>query len=193
MADTSDHIPASAIRFHEAFERLLAVEPKAAEVIAELGRLERAKVIDDTQWADAYNKLEDIERDVADSFQEELSCGALNAYRRDRHTGQDLRVPAEEWKDAEIVAGDYKTFPPVYFLKVEFESWLKKIRGNTKKRGRPPKGRDAVDEARMALWGDAPIREAPSVARDMVTQWLFDKQKIVPSDDTILRGLGFKK
>jgi hypothetical protein len=193
MADTSDRIPANAIRFDEAFNRLLDADPRTAEVRAELDRLYGAQLHDGPEWDDAYNKLQEIEQDVGRALREALRYGPLKAYQRNSNTGLQEPVPPEDWERIIIGAGDAVTFPPIYFLKSEFDDWLQKIQGNTQKRGRPPKGRDAVKEARIALWGDAPITEEPSAARDKVIQWLNDNKGTFPSDDTILRGPRFQE
>ena len=192
MADISDHIPANAIRFDEAFKRLVDADARTAEVRAELDRLYEAKVPDGPQWANAWNKWEDIEREVADCFQEELIGGAVDAYRRDRHTGQDLRVPAEDWKDAEIVAGDYKAFPPIYFLKSEFEAWLVKASGRTR-RGRPPDQRKKAEDILLAVFGT--VKPPEDITNDALWEAVNDhcKNKPVsfpPDRTTFLRASG---
>jgi hypothetical protein len=48
----------------------------------------------------------------------------LNAYQRDPYTGEELRISTEDWKDAPILPGEDLAFPPIYFLKSEFEAWL---------------------------------------------------------------------
>src|SRR5262245_31707468 len=171
MADISDHIPANAIRFDEALKRLVDADARTAEVRAELDRLYEAKVTDGPQWADAWNKWEDIEREVADFFHEELRCGAVHAYRRDRHTGQDLRVPVEEWKDVEIVAGDYKTCPPVYFLKVKFEARLAKASGR-RGRGRPPNQRKKAKDILLAVFGT--VKPPEDITDDALWEAVID-------------------
>jgi hypothetical protein len=197
MADLSDHIPANATRFDEGFKRLCDADPRAAEVRTEFDRFELDRLegkVCAPQMADAYNKLEDIERDVADFFLEELSCGSLAAYRRDPHTGQDLRVPAEEWNYAEIVAGDYKTFPPVYFLKVEFDAWFRKVQGKNRKKGSPVL--ELAGRALRTKFGDhvprLPIKELTRSVHGWCKEQEIPENEW-PSPTHILRAAGRRK
>jgi hypothetical protein len=194
MADTSDYIPANAIRFDDAFERLFDADSRAPELRTAIDRLVEAIEAEDSgEYEDVMDKWDIVRRELDAFFRQELSYGALIARRRDPYTGEEQKVPPKDWEGIAILPGADLEFPPSYFLGGEFDAWLEKTQGNIKKRGRPPKGRDAVEEARIALWGDAAIREAPSVACDMVIQWLNDNKGTFPSDDTILRGLGIKK
>jgi hypothetical protein len=197
MADISDHIPADAIRFDEAFKRLCDADPRAAEVRAELdhlgAELDRPEAkVSVLQWADPYNKLQDLERDVGRFFLHELKYGALNAYRRDPRIGQEVRVPAEEWEGSEIWAGDYVSFPPIYFRKSEFAAWLRKVSGR-KGRGRPPDQRKKAKDILVAVFGTA---QPPEEIDDddlyaAAKQYCVDKQISYPPDKTtFLRASG---
>jgi hypothetical protein len=107
MADLSGHIPANALWFKEAFERLRDADPRTAEVRAELDRLDSLSgpYGSEAEWDDAWEKLVVIEEYVARSFREQLYYGKLTGYRRDPNTGQELRVPADEWKAAKMMGG----------------------------------------------------------------------------------------
>jgi hypothetical protein len=88
MVDNSDYIPANAIRFGDAFERLFdAIDPNAAELKAELDRLIEAEA----DYDDAMDRWDVARTEVDNFFRNELRFESLNAYQRDPYTG-DLRV-----------------------------------------------------------------------------------------------------
>jgi hypothetical protein len=124
MADTSDYIPTNGIRFDKAFERLFDADPRAAELRTKLDRLVEVDISGGPDYDDALGKWGVARRDVDVLFRKELSSGALNAYQRDPYTGEELRISTEDWKDAPILPGEDLAFPPIYFLKPEFEAWL---------------------------------------------------------------------
>ena len=135
MVDNSDYIPANAIRFGEAFERLFdAINPNAAELRAELDRLIEAEA----DYDDAIDKWDIARTEVDNFFRSELRSDALNAYQRDPYTGDQLRVPAKDWANPAILPGEDLAFPPIYFLEAEFDPLLKKARENIKKHGSRP-------------------------------------------------------
>jgi hypothetical protein len=141
MVDNSDYIPANAIRFGEAFERLFdAIDPNAGELRAELDRLIEAEA----DYDDAIGRW-DIARTEVDNFlRNGLRFEALNAYQRDPYTGDQLRVPAKDWENPAILPGEDLAFPPIYFLEAEFDPWLKKAKGDIKTHGRPPRAPPAT-------------------------------------------------
>src|SRR6516225_5066574 len=100
MADTSDYIPESGIRFDKAFERLFDTDPRAAELRSKLDRLIDAHVSSGSEYDDAIEKWGTVRRDVDLFFRTELRNGSLNAYQRDPYTGEELRVSTKEWEDA---------------------------------------------------------------------------------------------
>ena len=124
MADTSDYIPTNGIRFDKAFERLFDADPRAAELRTKLDRLVEVDISGGPEYDDALGKWGVARRDVDLFFRRELRNGALNAYQRDPYTGQELQVSKEDWEDAPILPGEDLAFPPIYFLKSEFEAWL---------------------------------------------------------------------
>ena len=129
MADTSDYIPANGIRFDKAFERLFDTDPRAAELRSRLDRLIDAHVSSGSEYDDAIEKWGTVRRDVDLFFRTELRNGSLNAYQRDPYTGADVRVSTKDWEDAPILPGEDLEFPPIYFVKSEFEEWLPKASG----------------------------------------------------------------
>jgi hypothetical protein len=116
MAEISDYIPTNGIRYDEAFERLFDMDPRAAELRAILNEgAENDDAVDD--WETSRKRL-----DLA--LRVELRNGGLNAYQRDLYTGEQLQLSAKDWEGAAILPGEELSFPPIYFLKPEFEAWL---------------------------------------------------------------------
>jgi hypothetical protein len=72
-------------------------------------------------------------------FRTDLRNGALDAYQRDPYTGEELKVSSKDWESAAILPGEELAFPPIYFLKSEFEAWLLNVSGRV--RGRQTQGR----------------------------------------------------
>jgi hypothetical protein len=198
MVDNSDYIPADAILFDKAFEILFdAIDPNAAELRAEINRLLETET-SGPEYDDAVDKFDVARWDVDIFFRNELRYGALEARQRDPYTGKEMGVSAKDWEDPAILIGDDLAFPPIYFLKADFDAWLKKVLGENKERGRPPKERKFAERACNALWGGRPPKDIGTTeARKRVTQWCFDnmphKETIVPGDDTIDRATGRKK
>jgi hypothetical protein len=124
MADTSDYIPTNGIRFDKAFERLFDADPRADELRTKLDRLIEVNISGGPEYDDALGKWGVARRDVDLFFRRELRDGALKAYQRDPYTGQELLVSTEDWEDAPILPGEDLAFPPIYFLRSEFEAWL---------------------------------------------------------------------
>ena len=129
MADTSDYIPANGIRFDKAFERLFDTDPRAAELRTKIDRLIDTNISRGSEYDDAIDKWRTVRRDMDLFLRTELKNGALNAYQRDPYTGEDLRVSTKDWEDAAILAGEDLEFPPIYFVKSEFEAWLPQASG----------------------------------------------------------------
>jgi hypothetical protein len=127
MAYTSDYIPAYGIRFDKAFERLFDADPRAAELRANVDRLIEAELSGGPEYDDAMDKWDTFRREVDLIFRAELRRGALNAYQRDPYIGEELPVSTKNWKDAAILPGEDLGFPPIYFLKSEFEAWIGRI------------------------------------------------------------------
>jgi hypothetical protein len=129
MADTSDYIPANGIRFDKAFERLFDTDLRAAELRAKIDRLIDTNISRGSEYDDAIDKWRTVRRDMDLFLRTELKNGALNAYQRDPYTGEDLRVSTKDWADAAILPGEDLEFPPIYFVKSEFEAWLPQASG----------------------------------------------------------------
>lgn len=126
MADTSDYIPMNGIRFDKAFQRLFDADPKVVELRTKLDRLIEVDASGGPEYDEALGKWGAARRGVDLFFRSELRDGALNAYQRDPYTGEELPISTEDWKDAPILPGEDLAFPPIYFLKSEFEAWLPK-------------------------------------------------------------------
>jgi hypothetical protein len=72
MVDNSDYIPANAIRFGEAFERLFdAIDPNAGELRAEINCLIETET-SGPEYDDAVDKFDVARRDVDLFFRNEL-------------------------------------------------------------------------------------------------------------------------
>jgi hypothetical protein len=121
MAEISDYVPADGVRFDKAFERLFEMDPRAAEL--------RAKLDGGAAYDDAVDGWEAVRKDVDLVFRTDLRNGALNAYQRDPYTGEELKVSSKDWESAAILPGEELAFPPIYFLKSEFEAWLLDVSG----------------------------------------------------------------
>jgi len=116
MAEISDYIPTNGIRYDEAFERLFDMDPRAAEL--------RAMLNEGTESDGAIDQWESTRKQVDLVLRTELRHGALNAYQRDLYTGEQLRLSAKDWDGVAILPGEDLSFPPIYFVKSEFEAWL---------------------------------------------------------------------
>lgn len=116
MAEISDYIPTDGIRYDEAFERLVDLDPRAAEL--------RAMLNDGTENDGAIDEWESTRKQVDLVLRAELRHGALNAYQRDLYTGEQLRLSTKDWEGLAILPGEELSFPPIYFVKSEFEGWL---------------------------------------------------------------------
>jgi hypothetical protein len=121
MTEMSDYIPANGIRFDKAFDRLFDLDPRAADL--------SAKLDGGAGYDDAVDEWDTVRKDIDLVFRTELRDGALNAYQRDPYTGEELRLSTKDWETAAVLPGEELAFPPIYFLKSEFEAWLVKISG----------------------------------------------------------------
>jgi hypothetical protein len=192
MVDNSDYIPANAIRFDEAFERLFDADPRASEIRAELDRLIEAE-LSGPEYDEAWDRVEVVQKEVGEFFRNELKNGALDAYRRDPYTGQELKIPPNEWEDALILAGTDLEFPPSYFLETEFDSWLKKTKGDIRKHGRRPSAVETAKRVINALYPNGvPNDKATSTVWNEVGEYCRDPEhrEWPPSYSSVQRALG---
>jgi hypothetical protein len=116
MAEISDYIPANGIRYDEAFDRLFDLDPRAAEL--------RAKLNEGTEYDGAIDEWDSRRQHIDVVLRTELKDGALNAYQRDLYTGEQLRLSGKDWESLAILPGEELSFPPIYFVKSEFDTWL---------------------------------------------------------------------
>jgi hypothetical protein len=116
MAEISDYIPANGVRYDEAFERLFDLDPRAAEL--------RAKLNEGSEDDDAVDDWDSSRKRIDLVLRTQLRNGALKAYQRDLYTGEQLQLSAKDWDGVAILPGEELSFPPIYFLKSEFEAWL---------------------------------------------------------------------
>jgi hypothetical protein len=130
MAEISDYIPTNGIRYDEAFERLFDMDPRAAEL--------RAKLNEGTEDDGAIDEWDSTRQHVDIVLRAELRNGALNAYQRDLYTGEQLRLATKDWEGAAILPGEELAFPPIYFVKSEFEAWLLRASGRFRDNRRQP-------------------------------------------------------
>jgi hypothetical protein len=121
MAEISDYIPADGVHFDKAFERLFEMDPRAAEL--------RAKLDGGAEYDDAVDGWDAVRKDVDLVFRTDLRKGTLTAYQRDPYTGEELKISSKDWDSAAILPGEELAFPPIYFLKSEFEAWLLNVSG----------------------------------------------------------------
>jgi hypothetical protein len=195
MADTSDYIPASAIRFDDAFERLFDADPRAAELKAKIDRLVEAIEggVNSDEYANVMDEWEVARTDVDIFFRNELRYGPLSAYQRDPYTGQELRVTPEDWEAPAILVGADLTFPPIYFVKSEFQAWLRKVRG--KKREKPSYRLELAKRALREEFGDTiPEDKTDPQLYEVVRNWCRRhpeiKEKEWPGPDSVRRAAG---
>jgi len=190
MVDNSDYIPANAIRFGEAFERLFdAINPNAAELRAELDRLIEAEA----DYDDAIDKWDIARTEVDNFFRSELTSDALKAYQRDPYTGDPMRVPAKDWENAAILPGEDLAFPPIYFLEAEFDPWLKKAKGDIKKHGSRPSAVETTKRVINALYPNGvPNDKATMAVWNEVNEYFRDPAhpERPPSYSSVQRALG---
>jgi hypothetical protein len=116
MAEISDYIPANGVRYDEAFDRLFDLDPRATEL--------RAKLNEGTEYDGAIDEWDSRRQHIDVVLRTELKDGALNAYQRDLYTGEQLRLSGKDWESLAILPGEELSFPPIYFLKSEFDTWL---------------------------------------------------------------------
>jgi hypothetical protein len=206
MTDTSDRIPANAISYSEAFKRVFAIKrPDPDELRARVERAladaaakaraarggedPRDLVADDDNYEtavrDDYDQLlEDTAvREVDTWFRDQLANGALTAYQYDPGRGKELEVPVSYWQAPPFLPGDDLEYEPIYFLKSEFEAWLRKARGVSRK------GSPRLDHAKRALtekFGDPiPDNIPKDVSNRQLEQIVYDwcrNQGIKPGD-----------
>lgn len=121
MAEISDYIPTNAIRYDEAFERIFDLDPRAAAL--------RATLNEGTGYDGAIDEWDSTRQHIDLVLRTELRHGALNAYQRDIYTGEQLQLATKDWEGLAILPGEELSFPPIYFLKPEFEAWLLQASG----------------------------------------------------------------
>jgi hypothetical protein len=131
MAEISDYIPSNGIRYDEAFEHLFDLDPRAAEL--------RALLNDGTANDGAIDQWESMRKQVDLVLRAELRHGALNAYQRDLYTGEQLRLATKDWEGVAILPGEELSFPPIYFVKSEFETWLSTASHRFRNVGKQPR------------------------------------------------------
>jgi hypothetical protein len=197
MADTSDYIPTNGIRFDEAFERFFDADPRATELRTKIDRVIEAEV-SGPEYDDTMDEWDIVRTDLDLFFRQELSNGALVARRRDPYTGEEQKVPPKDWEGIAILPGADLEFPPSFFLEAEFEPWLRKVRGASRKSS------PSLDRARRALtekFGD-PIPD--TIPRDVsntqlegiVSNWCRNQglmPKDWPSETHIRRAAGRRR
>jgi hypothetical protein len=99
MVDNSDYVPANAIRFDKAFERIFdAIDPNAPELKAEIDRLIETET-SGPEYDNAVDRWEAAQSDVDIFFRNELRFEALYAYQRDPYTRDQLKVDAKDWEN----------------------------------------------------------------------------------------------
>lgn len=202
MANLSESIPANGILFHDAFALLFnAMRPDADALNATLNRLGQTaldRVItpeaDEPEHQEFWDKWNAAHNEVEPILLEALRSGALMARRFSSRSGLELLVPLVHWQAVLVLSGEDLEYPPIYFQKQEFDAWLRRIQGNTPKRGRPPKARDSVTRAVEELFGGAPPKDMSfRSVLDEIILWHSNNNLGAPSDDTILRALGRRK
>ncbi len=145
----------------------------------------------------------------------EIEEKRITTCTRDPQTGDVLQLPSDGWvSDAwdgyippgiwsdYIVPGDYEapgpngTFihgalRPVFFIRSEFEAWLKETFGSEVSLN-PKEGtrvRDAVKEAVRAIWGSPPAGVAATRKQERINSWLAENGRLGASLQTIRRAL----
>jgi hypothetical protein len=191
MVDNSDYIPANAIRFGVAFERLFdAIDSNAGELRAEIDRLIETET-SGPEYDDAVDKFDVARRDVDIFFRNELRFEALYAYQRDPYTGDPLQVPAKDWENPAILPGEDLAFPPIYFLEAEFDPWLKKAKGDIKKHGRRPSAVKVAQRVISLLYPNGvPDQKSTQAVTDEVDKHCRERGEIPPSYSSVERALG---
>jgi hypothetical protein len=195
MADTSDSIPANAIRLSDAFERLFNAKcPDAAKLTATMNRLNETALnlmvtaeANEPAHQKFWDKWDAAHRKTEPVLLDALRCGELTAYRFDPRTGKDRDIPVKDW-EADLT-GDDLEYLPAYLLKSKFDEWLRGIQGEKQKR---TKGSPKLDLAKQALkekYGDAPLHnKSVKILHGVVNDYCIKHNEQTPSQRVILRA-----
>lgn len=197
MADTSDSIPANAIRLNDAFKRLFdAISPDAAKLNATMNHLDetaRNRMVTAGANEPAHRKFWDkwdaAHRKTDPILLDALRRGELTAYRFNPRLGENRDIPVTDWEADYILSGDDLEYPPAYLLKSPFDKWLRGIQGEKQKRS---KGSPKLDLAKQALkekYGDAPLdNESVKILHGVVYDYCIKHNEQTPSQRVILRA-----
>jgi hypothetical protein len=133
MQDELDRVPADAIFYSEAFERVFDMwHPDAAELRV---AIERTSVMTEAsfksrdeswaRWNEAHRKWDKARAETQKWFRNQLAMGALDFYQRDPATGEKLRLHPDTFnsKYAFYAFSPDPVDPPVFFIEADFEKW----------------------------------------------------------------------
>jgi hypothetical protein len=192
-------------------------------------REEERKIQDDPEVFDKELEQEWHQRKEANLFLRlEIEAKRLVACTRDPEIGQTLQLRSDDWIPSGwddyippgiwtdyIIPDDYEApgpngtlirgaLRPVFFMRDEFEAWLKKTFGATEsiatiskpnektenlKRDRAHR-KEAVKEAVRAIWGKNVPNGLPAKIRDQtINEWLTENGRIEVGEATIRRAL----
>jgi hypothetical protein len=135
MQDELDRVPADAIFYSEAFERVFdALHPNAARLRAEI---EQISVMTSANFTNPDKELEGRRHEIFKEWEEarsktqnffrnQLAMGELDFYQRDSVTGEKLRLHPDLFlsKYAFNRFSPDPLDPPIFFIKADFETWL---------------------------------------------------------------------
>jgi hypothetical protein len=199
MADFSDGIPANGILFNEAFALLFnALCPDADELNATLNRLgqtalDRAITPEsvDPEHQAFWDKWNAAHKEVEPILLEALRSGTLIARRFSSRTGLEMFVPLDYWQADLILQGEDLEYPPIYFLKSEFETWLHRIIRRDQNPGRHPIELARARRAIRALHPDGvPGWMTTTAVTKEVAGFCLEQKEIPPSYSSVQRALG---
>ena len=138
MQDELDRVPADAIFYNEAFERVFdALHPDAPRLRAEI---EQISVMTSASFKNPDQELKDRRYEIFKKWEEarsktqtwfrnQLAMGELDFYQRDSVTGEKLRLHPDLFlsKYAFNRFSPDPPDPPVFCIKADFEKWRSDI------------------------------------------------------------------
>jgi hypothetical protein len=194
MVDPSTGIPADGISFDKAFELVFdAMRPDAGELRAAIEGAVEGQPEDDEIWAQWQAAILEVDAFFRTELGYDLSPNALTAYQR--HPWGIEQVAQRYWQEAPIQPGAVNETPPIFFLRAEFEAWLRNKTSLPKKQGgRPPavSWNDVVKAALFKLLDhhglpsiDDPEWQNQAAVERAVSEIILDKYGFEVAESTV--------
>jgi hypothetical protein len=199
MADLSDSIPANGILFNDAFALLFnAICSDADALNATLNRLGQTALdrvttpeADEPEHQEFWDKWDSAHKEVEPILLEALRSGTLIARRFNSRAALVQFVPLEYWQADLLLPGDDLEYPPIYFVKSEFETWLRRIIRRDQNPGRHPIELERAIRAIRTLHSDGvPDWMTTTAVTKEVEGYCIEQKEIPPSYSSVQRALG---